>query len=235
MATRSMDDFPDVKYASSQGLLAIGGDLSPQRLLTAYHKGIFPWYNAGEPILWWSPDPRCVLFPEHYKPQRSLKKTIKKHRFVFSFDQNFETVISRCAAPRTKDSGTWITQQMRDAYIHLHHLGYAHSVEVGINNQLVGGLYGIALGGVFFGESMFSQVSGASKAALSFLIAHLTNWNFQLIDCQITSPHLLGLGAVEIARTEFLTRLNAALTQSGNPGSWHNIQPNHHSAPQALP
>ena len=215
-----MEDFPDVKYASEQGLLAIGGDLSPQRLLAAYQKGIFPWYSAGEPILWWSPDPRCVLFPDRYKPQRSLKRIIKKHRFVFSFDQDFKTVISHCAAPRAKDSGTWITQEMRDAYIHLHHLGYAHSVETRINDQLVGGLYGIALGSVFFGESMFSQVSGASKAALDFLIAHLTTWHFRLIDCQVTSPHLLSLGAVEIARTEFLTRLEGALMQPGKSGKW---------------
>lgn len=218
-----VEDFPEVKYASEQGLLAIGGDLSTQRLLGAYQKGIFPWYNAGEPIMWWSPDPRCVLFPNRYKLQRSLKKTIKQQQFIFSFDQSFEAVINRCTAPRVKEPDTWITKEMRDAYIRLHHLGYAHSVETCINNELVGGLYGIALGGMFFGESMFSQISGASKAALNFLITHLTRWNFQLIDCQITSPHLLNLGAVEIARTEFLERLECALAQTGKPGNWKNM------------
>ena len=218
-----MEDFPDVKYASDQGLLAIGGDLSTQRLLAAYKKGIFPWYNTGEPILWWSPDPRCVLFPDRYKPQRSLKKALKKQRFVFSFDRDFETVISKCAAPRTLDAGTWISKDMRAAYIRLHRLGYAHSVETCINDELVGGLYGIALGRMFFGESMFSQTSNASKGALNFLIAHLTRWDFQLIDCQITSSHLLSLGAVEIARTEFLARLECALTQPGKQGNWENI------------
>ncbi len=221
----STEDFPDVRYASEQGLLAIGGDLSVKRLLAAYRKGIFPWYNAGEPILWWSPDPRCVLLPDQYKAQRSLKKTIKKQHFVFSFDDAFAAVINHCAAPRTKnsDSDTWLSKDMRDAYIRLHQSGYAHSVETRISDELVGGLYGIALGGIFFGESMFSQVSDASKAALNFLISHLTLWNFQLIDCQITSPHLLRLGAVEMARTEFLERLEYALMQPGKPGNWKNM------------
>ena len=219
----TVEDFPDVKYATDDGLLALGGDLSPQRLMTAYRKGIFPWYHAGQPILWWSPDPRCVLFPAQYKPQRSLKKSIKKQCFVFSLDQTFEEVINNCAAPRTNSAGTWITEDMKDAYIDLHHLGYAHSIETWKDDQLVGGLYGIALSGMFFGESMFSQTSDASKAALNFLISHLTTWNFQLIDCQITSPHLLNLGAVEIPRTEFLERLGCALTHVGKPGSWKNI------------
>ncbi len=219
----TVEDFPEVKYATDEGLLALGGDLSAQRLMTAYRKGIFPWYQAGQPILWWSPDPRCVLFPAQYKPQRSLKKSIKKQRFVFSFDQTFEEVINNCAAPRVNSTGTWITEDMKDAYIDLHHLGYAHSIETWKDDQLVGGLYGIALSGLFFGESMFSQTSDASKAALSFLISHLTTWNFQLIDCQITSPHLLNLGAVEIPRTEFLERLDCALAHAGKPGSWKNI------------
>ena len=221
------EDFPEVKYATDEGLLALGGDLSAPRLIAAYRKGIFPWYHAGQPILWWSPDPRCVLFPAQYKPQRSLKKSIKKQRLVFSFDQTFEEVINHCAArqsmARANSTGTWITDDMKDAYINLHRLGYAHSVETWKDGQLVGGLYGVAVGGVFFGESMFSQISDASKAALSFLIPHLTAWNFQLIDCQITSPHLLSLGAVEIPRTEFLERLDCALTQAGKPGSWKNI------------
>ena len=191
--------------------------------MTAYRKGIFPWHHAGQPILWWSPDPRCVLFPAQYKPQRSLKKSIKKQRFVFSLDQTFEEVINNCAAPRANSAGTWITEDMKDAYIDLHHLGFAHSIETWKDDQLAGGLYGIALSGMFFGESMFSQTSDASKAALSFLISHLATWNFQLVDCQITSPHLLNLGAVEIPRTEFLERLDCALTHAGKPGSWKNI------------
>lgn len=219
----TVDDFPDVKYATDEGLLAFGGDLSPQRLITAYRKGIFPWYEADQPILWWSPDPRCVLFPDQYRVQRSLKKSIKKHRFVFSFDQTFEGVIDNCAAPRATSTGTWITEDIKAAYIDLHRLGYAHSIETWQDGKLVGGLYGIALGGIFFGESMFSQISDASKAALNFLISHLTAWNFQLIDCQITSPHLLSQGAVEIPRTEFLERLDNALTYVGKPGNWKNI------------
>ena len=219
----TLEDFPDVKYALDQGLLAVGGDLSTKRLLSAYRKGIFPWYNSDQPILWWSPDPRCVLLLDQYRPQRSLKKAIKKRHFVFSFDHAFEAVIKRCAAPRAKDSSTWITEDMRDAYIRLHQLGYAHSVETRIDNELVGGLYGIALGGMFFGESMFSQVSDASKAALNFLISHLTTWNFQLIDCQIVSSHLLSLGAIEITRTAFMERLESALKQAGKPGKWNNI------------
>ncbi len=219
----SVEDFPDTKYASEEGLLALGGDLSPQRLLAAYRKGIFPWYNPGEPILWWSPDPRCVIFPDQYKPQRSLKKSIRKNKFYFTFDQAFEDVINQCAAPREKGACTWITNEMREAYIHLHRLGYAHSVEAWIDDYLAGGLYGIGLGGVFFGESMFSQVTDSSKAALNFLVSHLVAWDYQLVDCQITSPHLLRLGAVEVSRTDFLERLECALTYHGNPGIWRNI------------
>lgn len=218
MAT--VEDFPDVKYATDDGLLALGGDLSPERLISAYRKGIFPWYNPGEPILWWSPDPRCVLIPAQYKQARSLKKSIKKHHFYFTFDSKFEGVIKRCAAPRKIGPGTWITKDMMDAYIGLHQLGYAHSLETWKNGELVGGLYGIALGGIFFGESMFSQVSDSSKAALNFLVENLIKWDFQLIDCQITSPHLLSLGAVEIPRKEFLERLQCALECSGKFGSW---------------
>lgn len=219
----TIENFPEVKYATEQGLLALGGDLSSQRLISAYRKGIFPWYQAGQPILWWSPDPRCVLFPVQYKPQRSLKKSINKQHFVFSFDQTFADVIDHCAAPRANSTDTWITADMKQAYIALHHLGYAHSIETWQGERLVGGLYGIALGGMFFGESMFSQVSDASKAALHFLISHLTSWDFQLIDCQITSPHLLRLGALEIPRAEFIERLDCALACVGKPGSWEHV------------
>ncbi len=218
----TIEEFPDVRYANEDGLLALGGDLSAKRLIAAYKKGIFPWYNPGQPILWWCPDPRCVLFPEQYRPQRSVLKSIRKQRFGFSCDQSFENVIRRCAAPRANAAGTWITREMMDAYIHLHRLGYAHSIETWQDQNLVGGLYGIALGGMFFGESMFSEISDASKAALNFLVTRLTVWDYQLVDCQITSSHLLGLGAQEIPRTEFLMRLECALSHPQNPDSWKN-------------
>ncbi len=222
MAT--IEDFPDVKYATDDGLLALGGDLSPNRLISAYKKGIFPWYNPGEPILWWSPDPRCVLLPKQYKPSRSLKRSIRKNQFKFTFDQAFEHVIDQCAAPREKESGTWITRDMRDAYTSLHKLGHAHSIETWKDDVLVGGLYGIALGRVFFGESMFSRVSDASKAALYYLVTSLIDRGYQLIDCQITSPHLLSLGAIEISRTEFLKRLESALSHTEKQGPWTHLK-----------
>jgi len=218
-----LDDFPDIKYATDEGLLALGGNLSPQRLLSAYRKGIFPWYNPGEPILWWSPDPRCVLFPDQFRSRRSLTKSTRKYQFHFTFDQAFEDVINQCAAPREAGACTWITSEMKEAYIRLHHQELAHSVETWMDDKLVGGLYGISLGGMFFGESMFSQVTDASKASLNFLVTHLVKWNFQLIDCQITSPHLLRLGACEIPRAKFLERLELALGHEGKPGSWRDI------------
>jgi leucyl/phenylalanyl-tRNA--protein transferase len=218
-----LDDFPDTKYATEEGLLALGGDLSSQRLLSAYRKGIFPWYNPGEPILWWSPDPRCVIFPNQFKPQRSLTKSIRKYRFQFSFDRAFEDVINQCAAPRESGACTWITRDMKESYSLLHRQQFAHSIETWMDGKLVGGLYGISLGGVFFGESMFSRVTDASKAALNFLMSHLVSWDYQLIDCQITSPHLLRLGARDIPRAEFLKRLELALNCNGKPGNWRNI------------
>ena len=216
----NIEEFPDVKYATDDGLLALGGDLSPERLLYAYRKGIFPWYNPGEPILWWSPDPRCVIIPQDYRPSRSLKKSIRKENFEFTLDHCFEKVISQCAAPRAHGPNTWITSDMREAYIGLHDLGHAHSVETWKDDQLVGGLYGICLGQMFFGESMFSTVSDASKAALCFLISKLIEWDFQLIDCQITSAHLLSLGAVEIPRKEFIKRLGQAVGEPDCVDHW---------------
>jgi leucyl/phenylalanyl-tRNA--protein transferase len=216
----TVEEFPEVKYANEDGLLALGGDLTAERLITAYKKGIFPWYNPGEPILWWSPDPRCVLFPKRYIAKRSLLKSIRKQQFQFSYDQDFETVIQKCAAPRARESGTWITKDMMDAYINLYHLGHAHSIETWKEGELVGGLYGIALGTMFFGESMFSQVNDASKAALNYLIENLIRWDYQLIDCQITSPHLLSLGATEIPRTDFVKQLECATSHPQNPCSW---------------
>jgi len=205
--------FPPVEQAEDIGLLAIGGDLSPQRLLLAYSQGIFPWYNPGEPILWWSPDPRCVLFPQRIHVSRSLNKILKKEIFRVSFDADFPAVIAACREERLQ-SGTWITPQMQQAYIELWRLGFAHSVECWQQNQLVGGLYGISLGGCFFGESMFSQVANASKVALVRLCQQLARLGVELIDCQQTTPHLLGLGAREIPRAEFINRLAASLMSS---------------------
>lgn len=216
----TIEDFPDVGYASEDGLLALGGDLSPERLLVAYRKGIFPWYNPGEPILWWSPHPRCVLFPHKFRASRSLRKSIRKHQFRFTSDRAFEEVIRNCAEPRAVGPGTWITAEMTRAYIGLHELGYAHSVETWQEDRLVGGLYGIAMGKVFFGESMFSTVSDSSKAALDFLVTNLVSMEYQLIDCQITSSHLLSLGAKEISRGAFIAHLDQAIGDNKSPGSW---------------
>ena len=220
-----MEDFPDTEFATEEGLLALGGDLSTRRLLKAYRCGIFPWYSPGEPILWWSPDPRCVLYPHQFRPSRSLKKSIRKNRFTFTFDRDFESVIEYCAAPRVQESGTWITEEMKAAYIQLHYRGYAHSTEVWKNGQLAGGLYGIAMGSMYFGESMFSLVTDASKAALYCLSSHLSARRYHLIDCQVTSPHLLSLGATEIPRREFLENLELALSQPDKIESWSSLDP----------
>jgi leucyl/phenylalanyl-tRNA--protein transferase len=216
----TIEDFPDVNYASEDGLLALGGDLSPERLLVAYRKGIFPWYNPGEPILWWSPNPRCVLFPNKFRPSKSLQKSIRRQKFRFSVDQAFKHVIRQCAAPRAAGPGTWITADMMHAYIELHKRGYAHSVETWQQDKLVGGLYGIALGKIFFGESMFSTVSDSSKAALDYLVSSLVSMDYHLIDCQITSPHLLSLGAEEISRSEFVNQLDLGIGKENRPGFW---------------
>lgn len=202
--------FPPVEQAEAIGLLAIGGDLSPQRLLLAYSQGIFPWYNPGEPILWWSPDPRCVLFPRQVHISRSLNKTLKKELFRVSFDRDFPAVIAACQAQR-QQSGTWITPEMHDAYVQLWRLGFAHSVECWQQDLLVGGLYGISLGHCFFGESMFSRVPNASKVALVRLCQQLSLLGVELIDCQQTNRHLLSLGAREIPRAEFIALIKARL------------------------
>jgi len=203
--------FPDPEQALKEpnGLLAIGGDLSPERLLRAYKLGIFPWYEAGQPILWWSPDPRMVLFPEELHISRSLHKILQKQRYKVSFNQDFPAVISSCAKQRGKNrTGTWITDEMQQAYINLHKAGWAHSVEVWQNNNLTGGLYGIALGKIFFGESMFSTQDNASKVAFVHLIHYLQKQDFKLIDCQVSSAHLASLGAREISRQDFRNYLN---------------------------
>ena len=197
--------FPDPDAAEPDGLLAVGGDLSPQRLLAAYQRGIFPWYEDGQPILWWSPDPRLVLFPEEFHVSRRLRRTLRQGVFTVQFDTAFAEVIRNCAEIRTSTGeGTWITQEMQDAYNHMHELGYAHSVEVWQERQLVGGVYGISLGRCFFGESMFSCRSNASKIALATLSKRAAELELELIDCQMTTRHLLSLGARELPRHEFL-------------------------------
>ncbi len=247
--------FPPVESATPEGLLAVGGDLSSERLLAAYRRGIFPWYNPGQPILWWSPDPRAVLYPEKLKISRSLRKTLKRGQLRVTFDSCFREVMLACAAPRrtrtdecrerhdcmdaggratpgavVEDAesgreqypgdGTWINNEMVEAYTRLHDLGYAHSIETWHENRLVGGLYGVALGGVFFGESMFARQADASKVALVALVSKLRAWRFALIDCQIPSAHLTSLGAEEIPRNRFLTELGRALKLSGQAGRW---------------
>lgn len=214
--------FPPVEQAlrDPDGLLAFGGDLSPRRLLMAYRAGVFPWYNQGQPILWWSPDPRSVLFPERLKISRSLRKTLRNTEYEVSLDTAFAEVIAACAAPRDEDGGTWITEDMQRAYLHLHELGHAHSVECRHDGELSGGLYGIAIGGVFFGESMFSRRRDASKIAFAHLVKQLMAWDFRLIDCQVHNAHLQSLGAECIARTEFTRLLGEFRDLPGRGGQW---------------
>ncbi len=216
--------FPDPSTAPGDFPLAAGGDLSPERLLFAYSLGIFPWYSEDEPILWWSPDPRMVLFPDDLKISRSLKKVLKNKGFTVKFDTNFEEVIKSCAyVPRPGQDGTWLNADMIDAYIELHKLGYAHSVETYLDGKLVGGLYGIALGGTFFGESMFHKVSDASKVAFVHLVRKLKELDFDMIDCQQSTPHMARFGAVEIPRKEFLERLSNSLKKPTIRGKWSNL------------
>lgn len=206
-----VDAFPALERAAKtpNGLLALGGDLSPARLLAAYQRGIFPWYSSGEPIMWWSPDPRMVLFPSEFHASRSLKKHLRRAQFRFSINQAFTNVIQACAGPRAYADGTWITREMQSAYRQLHAIGKAHSVEIWQQEELVGGLYGVALGRVFFGESMFSEVDNASKAAFWVLSELLVEMEFTLIDCQVYSTHLETLGAREIPRQQFASYLPA--------------------------
>jgi leucyl/phenylalanyl-tRNA--protein transferase len=213
--------FPPPRLASPEGLLAIGGDLRVERLLEAYRHGIFPWYSAGQPILWWSPDPRMVLVPEKLKLSRSLRKTLRSDRIRVTLDRQFRNVMQACAAPRPDQNGTWITAEMIAAYAQLHEAGYAHSVETWIDSDLVGGLYGVALGSMFFGESMFARATDASKVAFVHLVRQLQAWNFTLIDCQVTTAHLASLGAEEIPRADFLHRLAIALRAPDRCGHWH--------------
>ncbi len=216
--------FPPPELSEEDGLLAVGGDLSVERLLLAYSMGIFPWYSDGSPILWWSPDPRLVLVPEDLKVSRSLKQTIKKEIYRTTFDNAFERVIRSCAeSPRKDGAGTWITEDMIRAYCRLHEKGFAHSVESWEGDKLAGGLYGVALGRVFYGESMVARRSDASKVAFVKLVQRLAQWKFRMIDCQVTTRHLISLGAKEIPRSEFLKAMKRALKQKTPPGSWHTL------------
>ena len=210
--------FPDVEHALQEpdGLLAVGGDLQPERLLYAYRNGIFPWYGPDQPILWWSPDPRLLLYPEQLHVSHSLAKTLRQQRFSVTFDQAFDQVIEACAAPRPGQAGTWITPEMQTAYIEMHRLGHAHSVECWQQDRLVGGLYGLAMGRVFFGESMFSHTTDASKVGFVTLVRQLERWDYRLIDCQVHTGHLERLGARMIPRREFTRLLEKETWQSAN-------------------
>ena len=213
--------FPDPNLADEQGLLAIGGDLTPERLVLAYANGIFPWYSDGDPILWWSPDPRMVLYPADFKMSKSFRQTLKNSNFEVRFDTDFKNVIDKCAkVPRYGEDGTWITDEMKQAYYSLHKSGLAHSVETYRNNKLVGGLYGISLGRAFFGESMFHIERDASKVALYYLVERVKEWKFRFIDAQIETGHLKSMGAVNIPRSEFLKQLNHALGFKTKKGKW---------------
>jgi leucyl/phenylalanyl-tRNA---protein transferase len=213
--------FPRPEQADPSGLLAVGGDLSSERLLEAYRLGIFPWYSGDEPILWWSPDPRLVLDLGDFKISRSLRKTLNKEIFDVTFDQAFGEVIRACAlVPRDGQPGTWITDDMQEAYVRLHKLGYAHSVESWFDGKLAGGLYGVSLGKAFFGESMFHRTADASKVALAALVERLKLWKFHFIDAQMPTAHLLRLGAKELPRRVFLKRLGEALRGPSKKGRW---------------
>jgi leucyl/phenylalanyl-tRNA--protein transferase len=213
-------DFPPLDAASPEGLLAIGGDLCPDRILSAYRRGIFPWFSGNQPILWWSPNPRAVLLPSQIRISRSLKKNIRNRGFRITTDRAFVDVVKECAKDREQQKGTWITTEMRDAYTALHSRGHAHSVETWQNGKLVGGLYGISIGKAFFGESMFARVTDSSKTALVGLSTLLTNWEYHFIDCQVRSSHLDSLGAKCIPRNQFSKMLERAIRVPVAPHHW---------------
>jgi leucyl/phenylalanyl-tRNA--protein transferase len=219
---RERNSFPDVELAMTEpnGLLAVGGDLSTERLLTAYQAGIFPWYSDGQPILWWSPNPRAVLYLDQLYISRSLNKSLRKNDYVLKNDTAFDQVIEACATARGPTTGTWITAEMAFAYQRLHQEGHAHSIEVWRGRHLVGGLYGIAIGKVFFGESMFSRERDTSKIALAALVKHLGKHNFGFIDCQVASGHLSSLGAVDIPRKDFVEKVAVFSRQQNSQDVW---------------
>ncbi len=215
--------FPELDSATPDGLLAAGGDLSPARLIAAYQQGIFPWFNEGEPILWWSPDPRLVIATNAIHISRSLQKTLRQNRFTITFDHAFLDVMTACAAPRPAEQNTWINHDMIAAYTVLHQQGFAHSVECWQDNELVGGLYGIALGSMFFGESMFSRQNNASKIAFVHLCQQLSQCGFPLIDCQVSSPHLMSLGAENIPRQDFIAKMSLLSQTQPSNTPWETL------------
>lgn len=215
--------FPDLTSSDSEGFLAYGGDLTPETLVSAYQQGVFPWFNEGQPILWWSPDPRLVLPTNGMKCSRSLSKRLQSNIYHISCDHAFTQVINACAAPRNKQSsGTWLSTEMRKAYQKLHSMQYAHSVECWLDNKLVGGLYGVSINNLFFGESMFSSATDASKVALYYLCQFLNQQNVPWIDCQVESPHLLSLGAQHIPRQQFIVEIERSLNKP-SPIQWHQF------------
>jgi leucyl/phenylalanyl-tRNA--protein transferase len=216
------DTFPAVSRAlrSPNGLLAAGGDLSTERLLHAYEHAIFPWFDTGQPILWWSPDPRCVLLPANLHLSRRFRRSVKNASFDVSFNQAFPDVIAACGGKRDRHAGTWITGEMINAYSNLHTLGWAHSVEVWSQGKLAGGIYGVAIGRAFFGESMFSHVTNASKVAMLALCRQLVSHDFAILDCQVPSPHLMSLGATDMPRTEFASLLEVVCTPRSPFDGW---------------
>ena len=213
--------FPNPREAGEEGLLAFGGDLNPHRILKAYREGIFPWFNPGDPILWWSPNPRMILYPQDFKSNKSFKRILRNKGFEVRFDNNFEEVINYCGSvPREGQEGTWLTKEMKEAYLELHHMGFAHSVETYYNNELVGGLYGIAMGGGFFGESMFSLMPDASKVSIKALSSICVKKSYDFIDCQVETAHLIRWGAKLVERDVFLDGLEKTLEKSTDFGSW---------------
>jgi len=216
------DPFPPVNRALREpnGLLAAGADLSPERLTQAYRMGIFPWYGEGQPLLWWAPNPRMVLFPDEFRLSRSLRKRLRRRDYTIRTDQAFDAVVRSCAAPRSGQSGTWITEEMIEAYGALHRRGLAHCVETWIDGELAGGLYGVALGRVFFGESMFARATDASKIALAHLVRQLARWGYGMIDCQMRTAHLASFGAREIPRADFMRRLAELVNYREPAGPW---------------
>lgn len=214
--------FPPVCKAldDPNGLLAVGGDLSPNRLISAYSQGIFPWYSDGEPLLWWSPDPRAVFLLKNFKVKKSVKQVVRRKNLTITLNHAFEEVIVRCAEPRSEVNGVWITEEMIEAYCELHKYGDAHSVEVWDDDKLVGGIYGVCVGKVFCGESMFSEISNGSKVALTTLILYLKKNEFNLLDCQIENPHLTSLGAINLARELYIEMLNSNKQASSEENIW---------------
>lgn len=216
--------FPPPEQATSEGILGVGGNLSPGMLISAYSQGVFPWFSPGDPILWWCPDPRFVLFPEKLHVSHSMRRALRHGEFTVTLDADFKTVIESCsAAPRRGQKGTWITPEMISSYRELHSLGYAHSVEVRKDGEIVGGLYGVSLGSAFFGESMFARVSNASKVGFVRLVEVLKRYGFDLVDSQVYTEHLASLGAEDIPRARYLDLLGTALGKSDRKGNWGRL------------